>query len=255
MLEYFCIRTCIYVKTCTCGFHVVLCGHQHVTTNERVWGKFLSMSNSSSHSQESVNSIIQTGSVKHESKGPIRPTGWLCKVWRTFFFFFFCLQTSPAQGPPSTYPFVFLQFTGITAPKCWSDFSETWARHHLIGLFPKFAQWHSHIDRVAGTFQFSKEALLLLVLLNLSMDFNGSHYFVQYNQPKLITLFLYFTCYNNMWIVIDHEADDLKRDCQCDWAFYFTALCTRKNCITGCTLFCSIISFGGGGILIFLNLF
>lgn len=172
-----------------------------------------------------------------------------------FFFFFFCLQTSPAQGPPSTYPFVFLQFTGITAPKCWSDFSETWARHHLIGLFPKFAQWHSHIDRVAGTFQFSKEALLLLVLLNLSMDFNGSHYFVQYNQPKLITLFLYFTCYNNMWIVIDHEADDLKRDCQCDWAFYFTALCTRKNCITGCTLFCSIISFGGGGILIFLNLF
>lgn len=25
--------------------------------------------------QESVNSIIQTGSVKHESKGPIRPTG------------------------------------------------------------------------------------------------------------------------------------------------------------------------------------
>lgn len=40
-------------------------------------------------------------------------------------FFFFCLQTSPAQGPPSTYPFVFLQFTGITAPKCWSDFSET----------------------------------------------------------------------------------------------------------------------------------
>lgn len=171
------------------------------------------------------------------------------------FFFFFCLQTSPAQGPPSTYPFVFLQFTGITAPKCWSDFSETWARHHLIGLFPKFAQWHSHIDRVAGTFQFSKEALLLLVLLNLSMDFNGSHYFVQYNQPKLITLFLYFTCYNNMWIVIDHEADDLKRDCQCDWAFYFTALCTRKNCITGCTLFCSIIFFWGGDFNFFKFIF
>lgn len=155
MLEYFCIRTCIYVKTCTCGFHVVLCGHQHVTTNERVWGKFLSMSNSSSHSQESVNSIIQTGSVKHESKGPIRPTGWLCKVWRTFFFF--CLQTSPAQGPPSTYPFVFLQFTGITAPKCWSDFSETWARHHLIGLSPNLLSGTVILIVLQGPSSFQKK--------------------------------------------------------------------------------------------------